>query len=255
MDFSENSSAPQPQPIESADDSSRFLLHSKGEINFVIRELIDKGALVTVYFQHNREFILSTLIDINPEKNYLLFDVGGEAHSNERLAASERLMFVASVNGVKVQFVTGRAKMVRYRERDTFIAALPNDLLRLQRREYFRVGIPFSANTSCDIRSSRYGNHTLKLQDISLGGISIIADGPLTGIKLGEKLDDCTLNLGEYGQFQVALEIRRVAPTMQKNGVVQTYLGCQFVNLKPAYQNIIQRYLVHLQREQNALSR
>ncbi len=255
MDFSENPNAQQPQPIESADDNSRFLLHSKGEINFVIREMIDKGALVTVYFQHNREFILSTLIDINPDKNYFLFDVGGEAHVNERLTSSERLMFVASLGGVKIQFVTGRAKMVRYRERDTFIAALPNDLLRLQRREYFRVGIPFSANVGCDVRSSKYGNHTLKLHDISLGGVSLIAAGPLDKIKLGEKLDDCTLSLGEYGQFQVALEIRRVAPTTQKNGVVQTYLGCQFINLKPAYQNIIQRYLVHLQREQNALSR
>lgn len=65
------SDAPSPQPAESMDDNSRFLLHSKGEIAFVLRDMIEKGALVTVYFQNNKSFILSALIEVNAEKNYL----------------------------------------------------------------------------------------------------------------------------------------------------------------------------------------
>lgn len=249
------SDAPSPQPAESMDDNSRFLLHSKGEIAFVLRDMIEKGALVTVYFQNNKSFILSALIEVNAEKNYFLFDVGGEAHANEQLASSERLMFVAALNGVKIQFITGRAKLVRYRERDTFIAALPNDLLRLQRREYFRVNIPSTAGISCTIHNSKYGSATLKIHDISLGGLSLLATDKFTTVQSMDRLEECSVSLGEYGQFPTGLEIRRVSQVQQKNGVLLTYLGCQFINLKQAHQNVVQRYLVHLQREQSALTR
>lgn len=249
------SDAPSPQQAESMDDNSRFLLHSKSEIVFVLREMIEKGAFVTVYFQNNKAFILSALIDVNADKNYFLFDVGGEEHANEKLAASDRLMFVAALNGVKIQFVTGRAKLVRYRERDTFIAALPADVLRLQRREFFRVNVPVTAGVSCSVHDSKYGSAVLKIHDISLGGVSLVAEGDFASVKVRDRLDECGINLGDHGQFPVALEIRRVAPVQQKNGVVVTHLGCQFLNLKQSYQNIVQRYLVHLQREQSALAR
>ena len=45
--------------LEQPEDYSQYLLHSKSEIVAVLRSLVQKGALITVYFDQGKSFLLT----------------------------------------------------------------------------------------------------------------------------------------------------------------------------------------------------
>ena len=64
--------------LEHADDYSQYLLHSKSEILSVLRSLVQKGAMVTAYFDRGNSFLLTSLtvsythLDVYKRQMYLL---------------------------------------------------------------------------------------------------------------------------------------------------------------------------------------
>ena len=60
----------QPPPqfeLEQPDDYSQYLLHSRSEILAVLRSLVQKGALITVYFDQGRSFLLTSMLTVNAD--------------------------------------------------------------------------------------------------------------------------------------------------------------------------------------------
>ena len=58
----------QPPPqfeLDQSDDYSAYLLHSRTEILAVLRSLIQKGSLITVYFDLGRSFLLTSMVALS----------------------------------------------------------------------------------------------------------------------------------------------------------------------------------------------
>lgn len=236
--------------LDATEDDSRYLLHSRSEVIHSLRELITKGALVTAYFNQGKEFILTALLTVLPDREAFVFDCGSNQELNAKLEKSDRIIFVAALQGVRIQFTTGKPREVNYKGKDAFIADLPKQLLRLQRREFYRLEIPGFARIECTIPSQAdLSNTTLNIHDISLGGISLVANRQFEGCEMMQKFHNCHINLREGGFITVTLEVRNLIPVLQKNGSTITRIGCRFVDITPAMETLIQRYMVKVEKE------
>ncbi len=65
-----------------------------------------------------------------------------------------------------------------------------------------------------------------------------------------QRFMDCQLELPQFGLLSFTLEIRNHRSERQRNGNNVIYIGCQFYDLSPAQQNLLQRYITQLQKDQ-----
>lgn len=237
-----------------SDDDSQYLVNSQNEIIFIMRDLIEKRSMFTAYFNSGKSFILSALLTVLPDRSAFVFDCGGNDSMNEQLLKNDKLIFVTSVNGVKIQFVTEKAREVQFRGRDAFITNLPKQLLRLQRREYYRLEIPGFARIGCDIPEFKSDSTTiLTVRDISLGGLSLVTNKQLDNSAVMETFHNCHLDLKNAGKITVDLEVRIAIALSQNKSGLATRVGCRFVKIAPAHQAVLQRFMAMVEKEEHAL--
>jgi len=237
-----------------SDDDSQYLVNSQTEIIFILRDLIEKRSMFTAYFNTGKSFILTSILTVLPDRGAFVFDFGSNDAMNEQLLKNEKLIFVTSINGVKIQFVTGKAREVQFKGRDAFITNLPKELLRLQRREYYRIEIPGFARIGCDIPELQNDSTiVLNVRDISLGGLSIVTNKQIDSSSVMETFHNCRLDLKSAGNITVDLEVRIVIALSQNKSGLATRLGCKFVKIAPAHQAILQRFMAMVEKEEHAL--
>jgi len=123
-------------------------------------------------------------------------------------------------------------------------------LLRLQRREFFRVRTPIVARPTCLVPQgegdSKY--ESLQLMNISVGGLAVMNYPSQFELPLGRIVHNCYLDLPGVGPVQVAF---RVVNLYEADGQGTTRrFGCQFVDLTPQARMMVQRYVNRVEAEQ-----
>src|SRR5690606_7179315 len=92
------------------------------------------------------------------------------------------------------------------------------------------------------------------IRDIGGGGLAIVATRSAWEFKIGEVLTGCRIELPELGEVEVNLQIRHVV-VRSHLGLGAAQAGCEFVDLAPAAQRKLFRYLMQLDRDQLARRR
>ncbi|AXK39156.1 flagellar brake protein [Crenobacter cavernae] len=234
-------------------DLARYTLTARVEIAHHLRAIAQAGPMVTVFSNRGRTFILTRFLEVDAKAGVLIFDWGSNPDTNRQMLESERNVFVCSPDGVKTQFVTGAAREVEYEGRQAFEADLPEQVVKLQRREYFRIQTPVINPLVCLIDDFPEGPIELPLYDISLGGIALwLPTASAPGFELGQRYERCRIELPGIGSLNVALEVRHHLTVQQRNGNEAKRVGCYFLNLRPAMENLVQRYVAQLERERRA---
>jgi c-di-GMP-binding flagellar brake protein YcgR len=236
-------------PEVSAEDLERFQIHSRIEIVTVLRALIERRAQLTVHYGQGEEFMLSTLVAVNPDYEELVFDCSGDQGANARLLRSPRLNFVSSLEQVRIQFSAQRAEATAYDGLPAFRVRIPDALLRLQRRDYFRIAPPLASALVARIADPRESSRTaeLRILDISAGGIAV-ADVP-QGLRLetGMVLEQCAVQLPDVGAVSFKAEVCNVVPNGAPGGAVRC--GLRYLDMPGAIAARIQRYILKLDRD------
>jgi len=238
-----------------SDDYSKYLLHSRKEILFILRAMRDKGALITVYFNQGNDFLLTTLIDI-VDDGALLFDPGGSAEMNRKAAASDKLVFIATHEKVKIQFTLNRLRATVHGGRDALRGDVPDALLRLQRREYYRLTAPVANPLKCSIPVKLAdGSQTLvatTVIDISGGGLAMMAPPEGVEFETDHLFENCRIDLPDVGTLNATLRVRSIFEVTLRSGARVKRSGCQFVDLPAHMTTLIQRYIIRVERERKA---
>jgi c-di-GMP-binding flagellar brake protein YcgR len=242
--------------LEEADVYSQYFLHSPTEIAFVLRAAMQKGCLMTVYFDLGQSFFLSSLLNVSPQG--IVLDYGSHEETNARALKSTRLICTISVDRIKVQFALNGLSRIDYENQPAFFSPLPESLLRLQRREHFRIATPVIHPVMCDIPQGDEAAPGALLRypllDISTGGLGLIVSA--TEIRQPFSHDtifrDCVLVLPENGPVKVNLNVRTVLEMTARFGKRNFRVGCEFVDASRSLPNIVQRYILSLERERKA---
>lgn len=210
------------------DADLEFRIPSKKEILFILQQIAEQGTRVVLYFDDQQNFILTTLLGAN--SNGMWLDVGPFAPDNKRLLLSNKITFVSMHQHVKVQFTADAIQNVQLEGQDTFFMPLPPYLLRIQRRNNFRLNIPFGSPVKCVITirpedPQRPGavekTREISVLDISGGGIGLLCDESDPDLEKGNVFNDCrifypTLRRSRSGSSFVALLNSQCKTTQSK---------------------------------------
>jgi c-di-GMP-binding flagellar brake protein YcgR len=244
---------PGDQPLDPG-DYTQYLLHSRGEVLFVLRSLVTATDRITVHFNEGRDFFLTTLLTV--EDDAVILDCGGDAEVNRRAQTAPRLYCVTSHEKVRIQFVLHQLQPCQFAGKPAFRAPLPESLLRLQRREYYRLTAPVAHPLKCRIPMPVTHDAHLTIEasvlDISGGGLAVIK--PPTGMTLtpGMEFANCRVELPEVGILVATLQVKSVFEVTLRTGAQVTRAGCQFINLPGQMLTLVQRYIIKVERERKA---
>lgn len=234
-----------------AEEIAKFTTKNRREIVFYLQQLANDGDRVSVVFDSGRETVLTVLIDVDVDNNQFIFDWGGSETANRKLLSSDRAFFVCAPQGVRNQFSVSGIREIVHKNRRAFSARLPDQYTRLQRREYFRLVLPVMRRLPCVIPRDGGRTITLTIMDISVGGIAAELPGSRLPFKVGDKLPRASIDLKSIGKIEVDLEVRN-SSDVSRGGKVSGRIGCSFTNLGSARENLLQRLITDVQREQRA---
>lgn len=239
-----------PFPEPASPELEQCIVYSRVEIVALLQSLGRQGVLVTAYFDQHAGFAVTALLAVNPQFEEVVFDNASDPVTQRRLLAAESITFVAFVDAIKLQFTAKKADATTYEDKPAFRVRLPEEVLRLQRRDFFRVKTPVSKPAHCLVP---YGEdkkqyEKLRLLDISVGGMAVVTYPEKFDLPAGSRIDECFLDLPGIGSVGVSLKVRHLAPVPRDDKARAA--GCEFVDLAPAARTAVQRYVNKLDAEQ-----
>lgn len=233
--------------------TSIYALTSELDILGVLRSLATEQRLIHMRAPSGQGSILTTLLRIDSDKRTLIFDGSSDPGLSRQILAAERLYFEASQDGVHVNFKTGPAAACSYDDRPALRLPYPDELVRVQRREAFRVATPAGNPVVCTIPLED-GPIKLPLEDLSSSGLGALdAANQMTGT-IGQVFKGCTLALPGSGPMEVTLRLVHIREFERANKQLRS-LGFAFEGLRGPALARVQRYVSTLEREALARNR
>lgn len=239
------------KPDAASADQSKYLIYSRLEIAMFLGTLCKAGSMVTAYFGGGNDFILTSIVAVRPEQNLVYVEYGADDAANQRALQSKKITFVAAHERIKLQFVADSLRHARFGGRDVFGMVIPQALLRLQRREYFRIATPLTRPLVCVVRPQTPPRPTVEVNivDISCGGIAVIESATPAGIETGVHFRGSRIILPELGEVTTDIMVRSTFEVVFRNGTKHKRAGCEFVGMHERDRAVIQRYINKLERE------
>lgn len=234
------------------DEFSQYLLHSPGEMAPIFRSLAERVSQITLIFNDGRDILLSSLIKVGAN-GLLWFEHGADAEMNRRALQAEKLFCVSQLDKVKIQFILQGVSAIKVDGQPAFQAMMPENMLRLQRRESYRLSTPIVQPLKCHIRFlSVDGKDYLVAADvanISIGGICLVGLPLSLPLETEMEIPGCSIELPDVGSITSTLRVRNLMETASSAGLRSQRIGCEFVRLPGAMATLVQRYVIKIERD------
>lgn len=229
-----------------------YAVRDRREIARLLQTLVERSNLVRAYVDE-RESFLSVLLGLTADQASIVLDASPDAELNAHALKGRELICVTRLDRVKIQFSLHPVTSVSFREQSALMAPLPDSLLRLQRREFFRVPAPQVDPLVCTIFRKKPDGHVhtidVRVLDLSGGGLAILVPPSEIDFVPGDEFERCNLALPDGEPIPLRLSVRNLFTVEKQNGRHLKRAGCQFAGLSAAASARIQRYLFKLERD------
>lgn len=230
------------------DDVGPYLIHSRREIIALLRRLEEKRELVRMIFADGEDALATAVLQVNEDS--VIIDTARDPAQVERILASDSISFDTALERIRIAFFAKQATACLHDARPALRIALPDNMIRLQRREHYRVLSP-----RCSIQIAKEDGPppvSFAVQNVSAGGLALIDDYQLLDASQGAEYSQCELQLPGAQNIIVHLCVMNCCELTLYNGRVARRLGCAFINPSAATLALVQRYVSKLERDQNA---
>lgn len=253
-----NETTPAPTKIELLNPEAlpRFQIHNPKEIRHQLRIIAEHRHLLIAHIDGGALTFVTTVLALTEDGQGMILDSSSDARIMDRSERAETLVCSGQLDGVRIQFVAASPRGFPHDGIEALRCDLPDMLLRLQRRESFRLPVPVTSPLTCrlDIRDDSGKPIPLEVRvlDISSEGIGLLltdADAPL---KAGLTIDG-ELNLPDLGVTHVPLHVRNIARVEDQNRKLSMRVGFQLVDPPMRVVSAIQRYVFKIERERRLL--
>lgn len=228
------------------------------EIMALLRSMQEQGTLIRMHVHGRPVAIITTILEINTADQTVIIDNAIETSTNQRIIDADTVMFEALLDKIRIRFSTTKVSACVQNNLPALCIAIPATVIRMQRRDFFRVGTPIINPAKCTIQLSSVScganiqTATLVLEDISSGGLLLIDDDGLLDNTAGTTYHRCNLDLPETGSVTVSIQVVHCLDATLPNEKSTRRIGCAFTDLPSAPLNTIQRYIGRLERKLNA---
>jgi c-di-GMP-binding flagellar brake protein YcgR len=230
-------------------DDVRYQVDSDVEVAYVLRSLARGKAVVTAHVSGSKEFAVTAVLDVDVQTNVVTLDASANLELNQRLIESSPVRFISNDEGVRVQFQALKVESALFKGRPALRITIPRSLYKMQRREYYRMPTPILNPVTCSIPLGEEQVLEKSLSDISLGGICLVGEFGEDPPALGSILERCSIGLGAIGTLRIDLCVRNTYLIALKNGTHSRRTGCQFLEITPQQEAMVQRYIILLEQK------
>jgi c-di-GMP-binding flagellar brake protein YcgR len=237
------------------DDMEPFRVRSRREIIALLRNIGERNQLVRMVINNGTDTVVTSILGVDEQDNTVMLDCAPTAVMNQRVLASDKLSFETVLESIRILFNSSDAESITHEGLPAFVIPIPESVVRLQRREFYRVPTPLSVPVVCKVPMSIDSQPilvTTTLHNISGGGVSLIDDKKLMDSTFGRIYENCKIDLPIGGPITVSLQVRNLLELTLTNGKSIHRLGCQFINPSNGALGAVQKYITKLEREQNA---
>lgn len=237
------------------EELSPFALRDPGEIASVLRGLVEARSLISASLVPGGFACPTALLAIHDDGTVVL-DGNRDESMNLRMAAASRMICMAQLDLVPIRFRLSTPARIMHEDYVAFTTPLPEALLRMQRRELYRLACPATTSAVVHMGSIEQAADPatpgLRVLDISGGGIAIaIAEADLARFEPPAHIPSCLLRLADAAPVAVALEVVYTRP-QEVRGAVRWRAGCRFVDLPAAVEQQVMQYIFQVERQRNA---
>lgn len=248
------------EPLQTLDDDahSPYALREPREIAQVLRALVDARAMITASLVPGGHSCPTALLAVLDDGT-LVLDGNRQEATNRRMAAASRLVCSTQMDLVPIRFRLPTPTRITWEGYPAFSVQWPDSLLRLQRREMYRLQVSPAAPVTVHVGSADAAPDAtldgLRALDISGGGMAIsVPDGQESRFTVHTRLPPSLLRLADAEPVPVTLEVAHLA-RYDVRGVPHWRAGCRFVGLSTACEQRILQYIFQVERQRNARQR
>ncbi|MBA4382630.1 MAG: hypothetical protein C0406_08710 [Sideroxydans sp.] len=237
--------------VFSNDEENDFILHDPREIIAVLRDIAIHRNRVALYFNDDNSMVLTLLLAV--DETGIWVDAAPSPLDNRHIERSSRIVFVSTHNQAKVQWVSTETSQGLYENSAAFFVPLPRKLLRLQRRDFYRLMTREPEALTCLIRplpDQAHIHHKVTVMDISIGGVALVCKEDGVDLEPGIQYQNCEIELPDIGTINATIEVKNTFEVTARNGNVSRRAGCVFVKPSGEASKMLQRYVAQMQQQQ-----
>ncbi len=232
-----------------------FEIASRREIISLLRNIGEKNQLIRMLIHGEADVCVTSILDVDPDTNTVILDRSINREQNLRILAAKRVSFETTLDRIRILFTGENVTETVFQNGPALKVAIPATLIRLQRREYYRMATPVSNPVRAIIPMSEElggGTAIFPLADISCGGIAILDNKLMLGDTIGINYLGCRIDLPDIGTVMTTLQVRNSLDITLLNNKANRRLGCAFVDISRGNLAMVQRYITKLERERNS---
>ena len=239
-----------------SEDLAQYKVYSRREIISLLRAMKDRGQLVGMRAEGG-DNVVTSILNIDETEGLVVVDRAPSKLVNQRILDSEHVTFETVLDSIRILFFTDQVQECMYEDAPTLCAPIPQSLIRLQRREHYRVPTPVASPVRCAVPvplEDGQGTNTVfvVLKNISGGGIGVIDEKKELDNTIGVVYKNCRIEIPGGPPVIGSLQVRNSLDQSLPSGKSVRRIGFMFVDLPKNMLATVQRYITKLERERNA---
>lgn len=242
-------------PNLGTENQSPYQVDSRKEIIMLLRNIQESKQLINMIIKEGNEVIVTAILKVDDDNNAVILDCASNESANQHIVKAPRVYFEASLNRISIQFSSASVTHCSFQGEPALSCAIPTSLIRLQRREYYRINTPISHPILCVVNvpeENGGGVLRLPLVDISCGGVALLDDTKALNADFGTVYENSKIDLPGVGLISVKLQVRNSQNLVMMNHKTSRRIGFQFLEMPQAILSQIQKLITKIERERNA---
>lgn len=236
-----------------ASEDSPYWVRSIVEVRYALNELRKTRATLTCEVAPSGDSFTTEILAADDD-NGVVLDVPPLQTQLDAAKRADKVILHTTTAGVKIDFELERLSVTNWEDGPALRAPLPIRILKVQRRNFFRIALPKSRPVTCLITAPGSEPFAYPILDIGLGGIALFSREDEPPLEEGKLYEQCKIALPEIGILEPKVLVRHVAIIQPPNRSVSRRYGCEFANLPGPLEALIQRFVLLLERDRRAAS-
>lgn len=232
-----------------------YEVQSRREIVALLRQIGEKKQLIRMKIKGEADVCVTSILEVDPDSGLFILDRSINREQNQRIVHAGQVMCETYLDKIRILFRAGGLQELEFDGAVALAAQIPDSLIRLQRREFYRMPTPVSNPVPAIVPlpiDLGGGNASFPLADISCGGVALLDSKMTLNSTIGQTFTGCRIELPEIGTVTTSLQVRNALDVTMLNNKTSRRIGCMFVDISRANMAAVQRYITRLERERNA---
>ena len=231
----------------------RYTQRDRREILRVLRRLVTDQVPVLLVGAGEGDVLHTTVLDVAADERSVFLEWGPDDETTERfIEGGVAVSCQAEVDRVRLHFAIVPT-LGRLQYRKVLRAPVPELVLRVQRREYYRLSIVPADGVVCTLllpHPDGVARPTdAELVDLSGGGLAFRVPLPLGAqLRPHVELTGGTLTFANADALAARLRVRNLTKITDETGNATVRVGAQFLDLRVGHIAQVQRFIGFIER-------